>query len=281
MSGAARVLVAEDNEASLELAMYLLRVSGYDTAGAHDGREAVDAARAQRPDLILMDIGMPVMDGYAAANALRSDPSLRDVPLIAVTAFAMMGDRERILGAGFDGYITKPISPHTFVREAEAFLPADLRSGPSPSAENGEGRPVDFVETGGSRARWDGTTALVVDDVEANRTFFKALLEPSGVRVLTAASASEALAVLERQTPDIVISDVGMKGGSGFDLLLAVKADPLLFRVPVILTSASSSRGDRPERAIALGAAGFIGRPVEPEAALRAIEDILTRASGD
>lgn len=118
----ARVLVVEDNRANLDLMSYLLRAFGHETLHAGDGEQGLALAHTERPDLIICDIQLPRRDGYALARDLKSRPSLAAIPLIAVTALAMVGDRERVLAAGFDGYIPKPISPETFVRELETFL---------------------------------------------------------------------------------------------------------------------------------------------------------------
>jgi CheY-like chemotaxis protein len=125
---AARILVVEDNPTNLSLMDYLLRAFGYDVLTAADGVEGVDAARRQSPDVILMDLQMPKLNGYEAAAEIRAIPALRKIALLAVTAFAMVGDCDKILARGFDGYIAKPISPDTFVREVEAFVPLHLRS---------------------------------------------------------------------------------------------------------------------------------------------------------
>jgi len=118
-----RVLVIEDNDQNLYLTTYLLERRGYCVVPARDGREGVEIAEATRPDLILLDIQLPLMDGYEVAGELRRIPALEDVSIIAVTSYAMTGDRERILAAGCNGYIEKPINPETFVSEIEKFLP--------------------------------------------------------------------------------------------------------------------------------------------------------------
>ncbi|MGH7164855.1 MAG: response regulator [Nitrospiraceae bacterium] len=104
------ILIVEDNEKNRKLVRDLLQFHKYRTVEAITGEEGVEIARAQRPDLILMDIQLPGMDGFAAFRHLREDPATRGIPVIAVTASAMPQDRERILAAGFDGYQTKPIS---------------------------------------------------------------------------------------------------------------------------------------------------------------------------
>ena len=122
---AASILVVEDNADNMELMQYLLKAFGYEPLLATSGAEGIRLARERRPDLVLMDVQMPEMDGYQATEAIKSE--LDACPVIAVTAFAMVGDRRRIMARGFDGYISKPITPDTFVAEVEAFLPEELR----------------------------------------------------------------------------------------------------------------------------------------------------------
>ncbi len=123
----ARILIAEDHPSSLELMRYLLEASGYKTLVAKDGAEALEMISRERPDLIVCDLQMPKIDGYGVLERLRSDPESQSVPIIAVTAFSMVGDRERVLGAGFDGYHSKPIEPEAFVAQMEQHLPPELR----------------------------------------------------------------------------------------------------------------------------------------------------------
>jgi CheY-like chemotaxis protein len=125
---AARVLIIEDNKANLELVEYLLKASGYATLTARDGAEGVRTARKERPDLIICDLQMPIMDGYEVVRELKKDPLLQRIPVIAVTALSMPGDRGNVLAAGFDGYLSKPIDPETFTRTVEGFLPPGLRA---------------------------------------------------------------------------------------------------------------------------------------------------------
>jgi CheY-like chemotaxis protein len=116
------ILVIEDNATNLELMTYLLEAFGHTITGACDGEAGVEAASRMAPDLILCDLALPKLDGYGVASRLRADPKLKTVPLIAVTASAMVGDRDRVIAAGFDGYISKPIVPETFVADVEAYL---------------------------------------------------------------------------------------------------------------------------------------------------------------
>lgn len=113
----------EDNAQNRYLATFLVEQRGHRVVPAIDGPQGVELARTFAPDLILLDIQLPGMDGYAVARALRGIESLRQTPIIAVTSFAMVGDREKCLAAGCTGYIEKPINPETFVAEIETYIP--------------------------------------------------------------------------------------------------------------------------------------------------------------
>jgi two-component system, cell cycle response regulator DivK len=117
-----RVLVIEDNEQNLYLISFILKHHGYEVVEARDGAAGMKVARETCPDLILLDIQLPEMDGYTVARSFRSDPEWADVPIIAVTSYAMVGDREKTIEAGCTGYIEKPINPETFVPELERYL---------------------------------------------------------------------------------------------------------------------------------------------------------------
>jgi two-component system, cell cycle response regulator DivK len=118
-----RVLVVEDDAQNSYLLRFLLEKSGYAVEVVTDGEQAVQAAsREPRPDVILMDILLPKLNGYEATKCIKELPGVVGVPVIAITAYSMKGDRERILAAGCDGYIAKPIDPETFVEEMERFL---------------------------------------------------------------------------------------------------------------------------------------------------------------
>ena len=119
------VLVVEDNERGLKLVCTLLELRGYPVLQARTARDGVDQATRHRPGLVLMDIQLPDMPGTAALALLRANPVTRDIPVIALTALAMKGDRERLLADGFDGYLAKPIDVRTFVDSLESVMTAD------------------------------------------------------------------------------------------------------------------------------------------------------------
>lgn len=121
-SPARTVLVVEDQEDNrIILTLYLQHV-GYRVISAVNGADGILVARAERPDLIVMDISMPVLDGYGALRALREDPELGATPVIALTAHALDTDRESVLAAGFDGYLSKPVEPRVVATEVERAI---------------------------------------------------------------------------------------------------------------------------------------------------------------
>ena len=118
----ARVLIVEDNPANMTLATFLLQSAGHVVLSARDAETGIALARVEQPDLILMDIQLAGMDGLAATALLKSDPSTRAIPVIALTALAMKGDEQRILAAGCDGYIAKPLAYKEFLATISAQL---------------------------------------------------------------------------------------------------------------------------------------------------------------
>ena len=116
------ILIVEDDPRNLKLIRDLLQIRGYTTLEATDGKQGVDMARAKMPDLILMDIQMPLMDGFEAISILKADPVTKSITIVALTAFAMQGDREKCMEAGFNDYITKPLDTRAFVTMVKEYL---------------------------------------------------------------------------------------------------------------------------------------------------------------
>ncbi len=118
----AKILLAEDNATNRYLVTYLLEGAGFAVLKAHNGTEALRLAHAEIPDLVLMDLQMPEMDGYEAAQRMRADPQLAGIPIVALTSYAMVADHAKALEFGFVGYLEKPIKTETFVTEISRFL---------------------------------------------------------------------------------------------------------------------------------------------------------------
>ena len=121
------ILIAEDNAINRELFRELLEARGYIVDEASDGLEVLRKLEQAQPDILLLDIGMPGLDGFAVVRSIRENPRLASLPVLAVTAYAMQGDRERVLSSGFDGYLSKPINAKSLAEELERLL--SLRDG--------------------------------------------------------------------------------------------------------------------------------------------------------
>ena len=120
-----KVLIAEDNPVNRELLRELLEIRGCEVFEACNGREALHQIGEIHPDLVLLDIGMPILDGYAVVRAIRENPATASLRVVAVTAYAMQGDREKILSSEFDGYLSKPVDSRLLVNELKRLLPGD------------------------------------------------------------------------------------------------------------------------------------------------------------
>lgn len=116
------ILIAEDNPTNRELLRELLEIRGYIVAEACDGQEALAMVEQASPDILLLDIGMPLLDGFAVVRKLRENPRFASLPVVAVTAYAMQGDREKIMNSGFDGYLSKPVNSGELVQELGRLL---------------------------------------------------------------------------------------------------------------------------------------------------------------
>jgi CheY-like chemotaxis protein len=118
----AKILVIEDNEQNMYLCTFILKNHNHTVIQAYDGYAGITIAQKEMPDLIILDIQLPGLDGYAVAHELKSNSQTALIPVVAVTSFAMAGDRERVIAAGCEGYIEKPINPDTFIHEISAKL---------------------------------------------------------------------------------------------------------------------------------------------------------------
>ena len=117
-----QILIAEDNPVNRELLRELLEMRGHTVAEACDGEEALGMMEQSQPDLVLLDIGMPLLDGFGVIRKIRENPRFASMPVVAVTAYAMQGDREKILSAKFDGYLSKPVDARSLVQELDRVL---------------------------------------------------------------------------------------------------------------------------------------------------------------
>jgi two-component system, cell cycle response regulator len=269
----ARILIIEDNPDNLELMTYLLNAFGHSTSAAGDGEHGIETALREHPDLILCDIQLPGLDGYAVARELKRDAELSRIPIIAVSALVMVGDREKGLAAGFDGYISKPIDPQGFVGQVDSFLRSEQR-GLAPRFQDSDAATAPVTRSS-NKAR-----VIVVDDSPTNRELIYQTLTPSGYEVLLADNVRVALQLAQTMLPDLILSDLHMPGEDGFDFVRQIKSDARLAAIPFVFIS-SSVWGERDRHtALQLGVTRFLLRPIEPQSLLLEIAASLKGQAG-
>lgn len=272
-----RILVIEDNAMNLALMTYVLEAFGCTVLSAPDGLKGMAVIRAARPDLVLCDIQMPLMDGYAVAREMKQDRTTAGIPLIAVTASAMLGDRERMIEAGFDGYLSKPIDPATLMNDLAPFLTRTSHAVGTARTGAGAFRIPDDTQHAPAPAAVPPThTILVVDDEPMNLSLKSSLLEPMGYRVITASGMAHGLALARQHRPSLIISDVGLHpDAGGFDLICQLKADPAVRHIPVVFITATHRNPVWEAEGLRLGARRFLYRPLDSDELLREIQACL------
>lgn len=263
-----RILVVDDDPTNIDLLTLLLRAVGHDPVPASSGREALAIASGNIPDLVLCDVQMPEMDGLDVLRRWREDRRMDGLRIIAMTAMALVGDRERLLKAGFDGYIAKPIDPESFIRDLERYLPAQpvLPYGAvtGPAAEPAPPSPP----------RVTGYV-LLIDDLAVERQFLQGLLGPRGYEVIPAANAAAALAIAAERDLVLVMCDVQMPQKNGFATLEELRTLPGFAAVPFIFLTSAARPGGRPQQGLSMEATKFLTRPIEPEALLSEMQSLL------
>jgi diguanylate cyclase (GGDEF)-like protein/PAS domain S-box-containing protein len=250
----AKILVVDDNPTNLKLVSDVLEFEGYDILKAVDAEEAQVVLAATLPDLILMDIALPGMDGLTLTRKLKAEERTRSIRIVALTAFAMKGDDQKAFDAGCDGYITKPIDTRQLPDQVAGFLAR--ASGQSP-----KGR----------------LKILIVDDILTNLKLLRAQLEAEGHIIFEAHDGVDALTVLEGQPVDVVISDILMPRMDGYRLCHEIHKQANLSHLPIILYTATyTSPGDE-QLALHMGADKYLKKPAPVEILVAALHEVLTR----
>lgn len=264
----ATIVIIEDTPANLELMSYLLEAFGHTVFSAGDGDEGLILVRRTNPELIICDVHLPKVDGYEVARHLKHDPDFSTIPLLAVTALAMVGDREKGIAAGFDGYLYKPIAPETFVSEVEHYLPRE-RHGISPmrhALTETQDQEISNLAHG---------KILVVDDTAVNRELTSDMLKPMGYDVWMTHSVEEAYTLACAYQPDLILSDLHMPSENGFSLFRRLQANPKLARIPFVLFGSSALDRRDYETETNLRGMHFLMRPIEPTVLVERIRAIL------
>ena len=245
-----KLMVVDDNPANLKLAGDLLEIDGYEVIRCIDAEHALEAIIQHRPALILMDIALPGMDGLELTRILKADVKTKAIKIITLTAFAMQGDNEKVLFAGCDGYITKPINTRQFTAQVKAYL--------NPQGEN--------------NATY---TLLLVDDNPISLKLLKAVYETEGYEILSAGNGLEALEVLSEKHVDLIVTDVLMPDMDGYYLCYKIRSDEKLKDIPVIVYTATYTSLSEESVAKEMGADLFIRKPAPIHLLITSAKEIL------
>ena len=230
----------EDNDDNVYVVKSRLTRAGFTVLIATDGEQGVAMAADERPDLILMDLSLPVLDGWEAVRRIKAAPQSMHIPVIALTAHAMPGDREKAMAAGCDDFDTKPVDLKRLLEKIRALMPIV--------------RSVNAAHV----------ALLVVDDNEDNRyTLTRRLRREGYANLLTANDGKQALEVLRSQHVDLVLLDIAMPELNGYQVLEQLKHDSALRDIPVIMISAVDEL-DSVVRCIELGAEDYLAKPFNP-----------------
>lgn len=253
-----RVLYVEDNDDNVFMLSRRLQRRGYEIIVASDGESGIEVAQIEQPDLILMDLGLPGIDGWETTRRLKADVATRSIPVIALTAHAMETDRESALAAGCDDFDTKPVDLERLLAKIQVCLdrPSAPAAIPDATASH-ETAPAVAGDT-------DGPTLLVVDDSEDNRyTLIRRLRRQGHERILEAEDGRQALDLLRSQPVDLVLLDMMMPVMNGYEVLETMKQDMELRELPVIMISALDDL-DNIVRCLELGAEDYLPKPFDP-----------------
>lgn len=269
----AKILLVDDSEPNRDMLARRLQRKGYVVLQAVNGQQAVEMTRSNSPDLVLMDLNLPVLDGWSATRQIKALPATRTVPVIALTAHAMSGDRQKAMQAGCDDYDTKPIDLPGLLRKIESLLVAPETPLPTDSLQ-----PVQPVappaaatvaqDLPATAAASDVLTAksagrvLVVDDTENNRDVASRWLRRNGFTVDTASDGLDALERIEKTAYDAVVLDVMMPGINGIEVLRKLRQTHPATELPVIMATAKDASGDVVE-ALTLGANDYVTKPLD------------------
>ena len=257
------ILVVEDDHLNMKLMRSILALGHYQILEAGEAETGLELAARHHPDLILMDIQLPGLDGLSATRRLKQTPALANIPVIALTGLAMDGDRENALAAGCDDYISKPINTRTFLASIRERM-APVEEAPAPSVTE---PPATATGPGQSKI-------LVVDDDPMNVKLISAILSKDDYAIVTAYGGEEALRITRAENPDLILLDVMMPVMDGYQVTREVKGDPATAGIPIIMVTALNGTEDK-VRGLESGADEFLTKPVNRAELLARVKSML------
>jgi two-component system, cell cycle response regulator len=249
-----RILVIDDNPTNLKLACEVLECEGYEVVRAIDAEKAKEMIASRLPDLILMDIGLPGMDGLTFTRILKADDLTKHIPIVALTAFAMKGDSLKAFEAGCDGYISKPIDIRRFPQQIAEYL---QQSGEKNTA-------LDHSHI----------NVMVIEDEPINRKLACIVLEAEGHRVTRAETAETALLFIKKRKPDVIILDLRLPEMDGLSLTRKLKQDAETSHIPIIAITAYPESWSEQE-VLRAGCNLYIVKPIDTRTLIAQVKETI------
>jgi two-component system cell cycle response regulator len=262
--GTPTILVIEDNEMNMKLVRSILMLSRYRVLEAVNAEDGIQLAREHNPELILMDIQLPGMDGLSATRIIKKDPALKAIPVVALTSYAMPGDDKKALEAGCEAYITKPIDTRSFLGIVKKFFT---------NVQNPTGFRKEVASQKEKNTR-DRARIMIVNDDPENAKLLSAKLAKNQYEVLQAYGGMEAIEKAIKNSPDLILIDIMMSDLNGYEVTKWLKNESKTAHIPVILITALDSSKDKMQ-VFKSGADDFLSKPVNTIELLARVKSML------
>lgn len=275
-TGRRRIAVVEDDPVN-QLLIRSLMEPKFDLTAYDSGAAAAAGIGREKPDLVLLDIGLPDMSGTDVLHAIRAEIGLGNTPIIALTAYAMAGDRETALSNGFDEYLTKPINEDALHEAVDRLLNNGRGTNgakhPSVASPLQPKNPPTITAPAELESEPTRRHIAVVEDHPVNQLLIRSLMEPK-YNLSLYDTGTTAIAGILKEKPDLVLLDIGLPDMYGTDVLRAIRADHNLRRIPVIALTAHAMAGDR-EVALSEGFDEYLTKPIDEDALNEAVRRLL------
>jgi two-component system, sensor histidine kinase and response regulator len=254
-----RILIIDDNAMNLDIAKDLLQHAGFKTLEAEDAETGIRLMKETKPDLVLLDLLMPRVDGFEAMRTIQADPEIQDIPVVAFTALASQEDQTKALKSGCRGIIVKPIDASIFIPTIQSYLNGQPASLPTFQSEALEFKSVKTIMRSTiSKSH----TILIVDDNPMNLDILKEAVLVLDQVPITVESGEQALRLIQEHKPDLILLDIMMPGMHGYAVMDALKASPETADIPIIIISALDHTEDR-VKGLLQGGCDYISKPFE------------------
>lgn len=268
--GNVKILVIEDNKMNMKLVCSLLRLKQFEVIEAEDGEKGIKLAEEHLPNLILMDIQLPGIDGLTATSIIKNNPILKHIPVIALTSHAMRGDDQKAREAGCNGYITKPIDTRLFIENIMRYLQTSSNLSDGSIREIESNNPIEEKKFD-TESQY---TILIVDDELRNIKLMAAILSTEPYKILQAINGEQALLMVGSHKVDLILLDVMMPGINGFEVTQLIKNNPETKNIPIILVTALDGSENK-QKAKEVGADEFLTKPVNKIEVVTRIKSML------